>query len=43
MNTTTMSSQGGWKDIAIGVGFLALVGTAFTGVVALAAALFVSH
>lgn len=43
MNSKTVSSQGGWKDLALGIGFLAFVGTAFTGVVALASALFVGH
>lgn len=45
MSSTTVSGSGsgGWKDLVIGVVFLVAIGTGFTGVVALAAALFAGH
>lgn len=42
MNTTAIGS-GGWKDAVVGIVYLCFVGTAFIGVTALAAALFVGH
>ena len=43
MSSSLVSGPGGLKDLAIGVTFLIAVGTAFTGVVALVAALFAGH
>lgn len=50
MNTTTMNAMpapkakgGRWKELVVGVAYLFVIGTAFTGVVALGAALFAGH
>lgn len=50
MNSTTAnaipapeSTGGRWKDVAVGVAYLMIVGVGFTAVVALASALFASH